>query len=83
MFRRCINLGNLDFTGFNNVRLGDTRSMFENCVNLEQIYCDGVTSDAHDKMFYGCEMLSGSEQFDQSKLGVEMASTSGYFIKEG
>lgn len=84
MFRQCYNLTELDLSNFNTISLTRTDLMFNSCNNLKTIYVsdkwvnDKITLS--DRMFLGCISLSGTINYDSTKVDITYANyETGYF----
>ena len=92
-------LTSLDVSSFDIAKVTNMRSMFNNCSNLETIYCaegadwSGVEGRDYYGMFAGCEKLSGkfgseeflwnSEKIDGTYAKVYDGTNGGYFTYKG
>lgn len=81
MFFGCSSLTSLDVNSFNTSNVKNMWGLFGDCANLETIYCDNTWDPtvSSEKMFLGCNKLSGynSDEVDATK--AKPIADGGYF----
>ena len=86
MFSSCKGLISLDVTNFNTANVKEMSYMFYNCYKLKEIYVsDKFVTDAvisSDKMFSGCNSLSGDIDWSDKAVDKTYAKTDGGYFRD-